>query len=289
MATVIREVNPSRPVDNQSGRLTSTREFVVYDDATPANISRPEHVINLFGVTAGEAMPTFGDVYPNIPELMAVDYSNLRQEEGNPYLWRITWNYMRSTGAPPGPNPGEPGYWEYSYSATCETEDAWRMASEQKPLWFPAGGEITGVFGPVTDIRGVSIDSGGDPGSTLRMVQNLDITEVVAGQYTPAASFTFLKKRNNNTFLGAQKGRLVYAGIMASMRIDVGIFSIRHRLVWDEWFHLRQRPRRLPSGEPSRYVDPDDPDAVGWVADAVYWYQPFPTLANFDAISSQWP
>lgn len=284
MATVIREVAPSRPLDLQDGKLSSSREFIVYDDVTPTNFSRPDQVVNIFGVTAGDTMPTYWEQFPNIPELRAIDYGGLRQEDGNPFLWRITWNYSRVNA--PGPGgflPGQPGYWEYNYSATVEVEDAWR---DNPGLVFPDGGVIVN---PSAGVGGVSIDSCGEPGSAFRMVQNLDITEVVEGQYTPAASFTFLKKRNNNTFLGASKGRLVYAGIVASSRVDTGIFSITHRMVWDEWFHMRQRVKRSSSGEPYKKTIDGVPTTTDWVAEAVTWYQPFPSLANFDSISSNWP
>lgn len=284
MATVIREVTASRPVENPEGKLSSDRTFIVFDDATPSNISRPDQIIALFGSTFTETMPNFGDEFPSIPELKAIDYSGPRKlDDGNPYVWQITWNYRRSEGIGPGGfNPGQPGYWEYNYSATVEIEDAWR---DSPGLAFPADGIPVGG----TDVGGVSIDSCGEPGSAFRMVQNLDITEVVAGQYTPANSFSFLKKRNNNTFLGANKGRLVYAGIVASSRIDTGIFSITHRMIWDEWFHLRQRVLRSSSGEPFKKSIPGVPIGTDWVAEGVKWYQPFPTLANFDSISSNWP
>jgi hypothetical protein len=281
MVAIIKEVHPSIEPPSASS-TTAQRHFVAYDNQTPSSLASEGKVIALFG--SGE-MPTYGDLHPRMlqsglggPGFVAVDFENLRTDESSPYIWRITWNYAKTTGGS-SLVPGTPGYWEYQYRAFSETIDAWRS---NPGLTFPTNGSNP----TQADIGGISIDSCGVPASVLRSQQIVEITEHLAGQYTPATSFAFIKRRNNATFLGAAAGKLVYAGITASARLDVNLFSITHAMVWDEWFHLFQRPSRNVDGEVNRR---EYGAAKSWEARTVTWYQPFPDLANFNNISTNWP
>lgn len=272
MATVIQEVFPSQEQPVVTNSVNATRHFRVYDDVTPSNFSTAAQVIALFGTGL---MPTYGSAHPSIAGMVSVDYVNLRPIPESRYVWTLTWNYLRTTFSS-STTPTTPGYWEYNYRSIVEVADAWR---DNPGLNFPATGTpIAGM-----DIGGVSIDSAGEPGSAFRIQQIVDITEVIQGAVTPATAIAFLKKRNNNTFLGAQAGRLVYAGQTSSGRIGPGLFQITSSLIWDEWYHMRQKPSRTSDREVALKIQDGD-----WVADRVLWTQPFPSLANFDNISAVW-
>lgn len=297
MATVVRELHPSVEPPDLTNNQTAQRHFVIFDNATPSLLSTESSVVSLFG---NGTLPNFGDPHPRFgggpalggglnaaKAMIAVDYANLRLDPGGNYVWRLTWNYLRTIGSSTTVQPGTPGYWEYSYKASVDVEDAWR---DNPGLAFPPNGTPIFPNGSPADVSGTPIDSAGEPGSAFRSQQIVEITEHVAGQYTPATSFAFLKKRNNSTFLGAQAGRLVYAGISASGRLDFNLFSITHSLIWDEWYHMRQQVARGPDGEPYRKNYTGTNLGIPWVAEWVYWVQPFPSLANFNNISvGVWP
>lgn len=283
MATVVRELHPSaEPRDLQDSR-TAARHFVVYDNATPGNFADEQDVLNIFG---NGTMPDYGEAHPSIAGLVAIDFANLRPDPSSANVWNISWNYLR-TSASSGTSPGTPGYWEYQYRASATTEEAWRENSPDASgpqLVFPANGIPAFTNGSPNDVGGVSIDSAGEPGSTIRAVQVVEITRHVEGQHTPAAAFALLRKRNQSTFLGAQPGRLAYTGISASARLDTNLFSISQAIVWDEWYHMRQIVARGSNGEPYRKAYAGTNIGVPWVAEYVYWTQPLPKLASFSGI-----
>lgn len=289
MATVVREVHPQvQPRDLQDGK-TATRHFVVFDNATDTNFSNEQQVLNLFG---NGTMPTYGEAHPNLVGLVAIDYADLVQDESSPYLWHIRWNYLRTTFAG-GANPGTPGYWEYTYRASAATDDAWRDSSPDptKPqLAFPANGQPgLDPDGIPLDVGGISVDNGEEPGSAIRAQQIVEVTQHREGLYSPSTSFSLLKKRNSNTFLGAQPGRVAYTGISASARLDTNLFSISHQFVWDEWYHMRQQAGRGSSGVVwKKDYDGSTPGLLS-VAKLVYWTQPLPKLANFGGPSGTSP
>lgn len=313
MATVIREDHPSVNRPECTDNRTAKRYFTVFDDTTPANLNEEQKVIALFG---NGTMPTYGEKHPRltavpgpggllgvgggsgVKALVAIDYENLTLDGGGNYVWRITWNYLRTNGIGTTVTPGTPGYWEYQYRGTQETEDGYRnrwAAGESIPSGFfqlvvPSGGipQTWTANGPV-DILGKPIDSKGQPGSIFRKKQILEITEHVAGQFTAASTFGFVGRRNNATFLGAQTGRLVFTGVTSSARLDTNLFSITFGMVWDEFFHMLQRTTVNGDGDViARRINPANVNSP-CVAQTVYWDQPFPDTANFDSISTTWP
>lgn len=289
MALIVRELHPSAG-DTQVVKdgTAASRTFAVFDDATASNVAAAHQVIATFG---NGTMPNYGEFFsPSITTLVALDYE-LRPAPSSRNVWLVTWNYAPTSG---GVNPGTPGYWEFQYRSGLEWTPAYRVSpsanSSEPALLVPTAGDPTFVGGDLPeDVLGESIDSAGEPADAKRLVQMLEIVEHIQGPFFPGSTLGFVGKRNSTAFLGANAGRLVYMGITASGRIDRNLFSVTHTMAWDEWYHMRQRPVRLSNGDVMLRRRSPTLINSGSVAHYVYWFQPFPTKANFNDISPNWP
>lgn len=285
MATVIREQLDSRSTNVQAGQKTAARRFVVYDDVTKTNFSRPDQVEAVFGTGVFPAdLPNFGSEFPNISALKAMEPS-IKLLDGQAFLWEVTWNYLRTNFAVGAAQPYEVGYREFNYEATGQFVDAWRKIN---PLALqgasPSGDVFTTTF---QDIGGTSIDAGGDPTSVLLIQQIFSVLEVVEGSTLGGTFAAYIGKRNAQAYLGAAPGRLVYAGIQSNTRVSTGIFARTHRIVWDQWFHMRQQPLRDENKEV--YCDAVEQAQLGvpkYHAARVRWVQPYTDTMNFGIFGS---
>lgn len=277
---------------NDNG-TAGTITFIVYDDAASPSALTAGDVINQLGVGV---MPSHGFPHPDpqFSNLRALDWSNVHPDENTQSAWYITWSYVGPAVIVGGGNgPGTVGYWEYEYRATKEFVDAWREESPPNSAFnvapFSDGIPLFDGSGFPLDVGGRPIDSCGEPASTLILQQYLEITEHYDPDETPAAPTFFIGTRNDAVFLGSQKGRLAYHGITKSGRLDNGLASATHTLIWDAWLHMRQRVARGMNGEP--FTRPYAGTSLGAprVATWVYWHQPFGRLTNFQQISPYWP
>jgi hypothetical protein len=277
MATVIRELQESKPVEVQAGQKTATRRFAVFDDTTPANFTRPDQVENIFGTGVfPNDMPTYGSAFPGMTTLMAME-PRIKPMPGNPYVWEVEWAYLRTNFVVGSQQPYEVGYREFSYEATGQFVDAWRTTGAAF-IGASQSGTPVGLF---TDIGGTAIDSGGDPTSLLLIQQVFSVLEVVEGSTLGGTFAAYIGKRNASPYLGASAGRLVYAGIQSTTRVATGIFARTHRIVWDAWCHMRQQPLRDEDGTVVKFARDDGGGLTTWHASYVRWVQPYPSTMDF--------
>mgnify|MGYP003140471243 CR=1 FL=1 len=127
-----------------------------------------------------------------------------------------------------------------------------------------------------TDIGGTKIDAGGKPTSLIVRQQTYSISYEHFGQLDVSTPFAITGKRNNRVFYNFAKGSLVYLGMSFSTK-SASSYSITHKFLYDNIFHLRQIPDEF-DGDLNPTLDSD-----GHV-NKVIWIQPFPQTEDFRKI-----
>tara|TARA_Y100001938_G_scaffold146649_1_gene225966 strand:+ start:209 stop:1024 length:816 start_codon:yes stop_codon:yes gene_type:complete len=259
----------SRAIQSSGGRGTGSRKFFA------SGYSNPKQILETFGSSVGTLkVPDKGQPYPDLPGLIAKDFS-ITPVQGQSDVYEIDWQYeMMSVEflappeiEPPSTLPNEVDYVEFSMEIRTEFQLAWRSNPNSPSLGEPD---------PDDDIGGTPIDAGGNPTSIMRRRQELVVTETVNSvDFATISNFTF--KRNNATFLGTGKGSTLYRGASVR-RTGVQVFIIAHSFVHDQFFHMEQQPLIDQNGVA---VDKNNDGH----ADEVYFVQPFPDLADFNALS----
>jgi hypothetical protein len=279
MSIQVHELLESRAFSRKGGKLTGTRSFHVWDDASP--ITSPEALRLLFG---SSGLPIDGEAFPQSPNLVAKDY-DAAKVAGHSDLWLVRWEYSESGIVQGQLQPADPGYCEISANITAQRVDAWRMLTDSELASMTAsGGDWAYGDGNFDeDIGGVSIDAAGDPLSSVVRQVEITISEVRLG--IPNLSFTlpFVWRRNSNRFLGAPIGQLLYAGCTVN-RIDINKFTFDHKFILDRWWHMRQLAVTDAFGKVDT-MDIGSEENPRAVAATVLFVQEFTGSADFFALS----
>lgn len=279
MSVQVLEQLGSRDVSKTGGKLSARRSFHVWDDADA--LATPGSVVVLFG-TGG--LPIYGETFPESPNLQARDY-RLSRVDGHRDLWLVEWEYAEASlisASIPDLQPGETGYVEVTARITANFVDAWRsLTTTELADLTKSGGKY--AFGGNNalrlDIGGAPIDVAGEPTQQVVRQIEVQVTEVQSGIPNLTSYLPFIWSRNNVAFMGAPVGQLLYVGANVT-RIDVAKFQWQHTFVLDRWWHMRQQPAKWPDGK----VPTMGPIGAK-VAEQVFFVQPFPSYANFFAMS----
>ncbi len=282
MSVQVRELLESRAISKKGGKLSATRSFHVWNDATP--IVTPGAIATAFGTNG---LPVYGEEFPESPNLLARDYEYARVA-GHTDLWLIRWDYAESTigGTLPPKEPGQPGYVEVSATISASMVPAWRALtdSELASLVADGGPYPFGSSPTQSDIQGEPIDVAGNPLQDVVRQVEITITETRSGIPNLLFLLPFVWRRNNNNFLNAARGQLLYCGASIN-RIDINTFTFAHKFVLDRSFHMRQLAVCDAFGNVIPMSYPNNPANAREVAAKVIFVQPFPTYANFFAMS----
>lgn len=267
MAATIYELQETRSLSQTSGRVSGSRKFAIWDDATA--ITEPSTIRFLFG---GGSLPDLGDVFPGETNVYAVSYAIDHQADSRG-VWHCAYSY-ENTEAGTAAQPQEPGFVEFSIDYSTEFRSAYRINPSFNGA--PNGAPDN------TDIGGVAIDSAGEPLTTLVHFASVVIGETVLASTLQSRLLTtalVVGARNSSVFQGFAKGTLVYMGASAS-RIAVDKYTMSHRFNFDGAFHMHQTPDRDQNREVICVK-------VGGInrAQNVRFVQPFPVLLNFNALS----
>lgn len=284
MATVVIEQSASRQYNYESGRVTATRVFRVYDDSNKtgapiAALDSPYDVKQLFGTATGpDAMPQKGDLFPEETAVYARSFS-IQREEGTD-SWIVTWTYS-TTGGGTGAQPGEAGYVEWTLDIQSTFADTWII-----PTTYPTNGNPGATLSDQKINGGTQLDLEGEPFSRLKYTTEIQISETITNSSgLPAIAGNmraFRGVRNNASWEGAAAGKVLYTG-GTIRRTGIETYVATHRLVEDSEYHLIQYPGRDSSGKV-----PTSPINGANRAKDIYWRQPFPTLGDFTTISGNW-
>ena len=272
MALTVHETQQSRSASESGGKITATRTFLVYDDASP--ISYPGQISDQFGSLG---LPAIGDEFPNSEGVYAVSYS-IRHVPDQRGMWEVELGYENTE--PGDSQPQEPGYTEISIEYQAEFREVWRG---NPGLLIPTGGNPTTQNTAGGTCGGDRKDSAGIPLSALVRMSQITITETVLAATVVDRSLAIRAirgSRNSASFQGAPAGQVLYLGANAS-RIAIDKFQIVHRFAQDEFYHMIQVPVRGPDGQVLLY---DSTPGILQAA-SVNWVQPFQTQLDFNAIS----
>lgn len=266
MAATIIELQETRGLGEKAGKITASRRFAVWDDASA--ILLPSTVRSLFGTGI---LPQIGDEFPGETDVFAISY-DIRHVADSRNQWEVEFTYENTE--PGESQPNEEGYVEYSLDYSSEFRQAWRAKPNLNIPQFGTPNQ--------SDIGGIPIDAAGDPISILVRMSSLQITETVSAASILARTevIRLLRARRNNTvFLGAPIGQVLFVGSSAR-RIAIDKFQITHRFAQDEYMHLVQNALKNPEHE----VITQNINGV-WRAKDVHFVQPFPDFGDFNQLS----
>lgn len=263
------ESTETRSLSESGGRLSGRRSFFVWDDTAP--ITQPIQID--FGVNG---LPDRGDLFPGESEIFAATFE-IELVAGSTNTWRVIWNYASNSGGsiPDSTEPSvptQPGFVQFSAEVGGVFKDAWRSPPSMT-YWGPTYADA--------DISGRKIDCAGEPLSVLVTQTTFQVEETV-GNYGITNRFfrylAYMGARNSSQFLGCPAGTLLYLG--ASMRrVSISTYSVSHRMLYDQWAHAVQQPKRNSSRQVE--VEQSTFPFASWVR----WVQPFPITLDFRALS----
>lgn len=277
---------PAPTYSIRNGTQERTRRFLVYS----ANEGE-DYVPDESAALASFPIPR-GHPHPRDPALKALDFTVTETPEG-PHVWEIRVTY-RAGAVADGVPPGDVGFVEPNLDTVSEFIDAYRMAKPDNAVSFPGYSNFPDLTIPIgglpeydaggvpVDIFGVPIDEGGNPVSVENVQAALTYSEIIEGPPSSDDYLAIQGKRNLTEFEGADPGRLLYAG-SRSDRIDEGKWRVSHTIVWDRYYHMRQRCQfhedRNGNWVPLIRSDPDS--SYHRHASGVFWAQPHPGLVDF--------
>jgi hypothetical protein len=142
----------------------------------------------------------------------------------------------------------------------------------------PAGGWDDPIKG---DIGGASVDVGGTPTSITTVDRRFETTvKVPFFPYLDNLSF-LVGKRNDKPYEGGDRGTILYLGFSWNYDATNDLWVINHQFAVDkETRHCEQVAKCTPDGEVIPSKKELDSETIIFVADTVYWVQPFP-VADF--------
>ena len=262
MAQTVVEQMETRKLSSSGGRLSGSRVFVVWDDATL--ITTPNGIL----FDGSTSMPRLGDLFPGEIDVYAVSFAISPIERSNG-IWRVEWTY--GTGGAdgvPDSQSADVGYLQVSFALGGGFREVWR-----------ANPNVNVTLN--NDIGGVSIDCAGEPTSLFVPQNTLTVSETVTAAsliIRASAIRTFVANRNASEFFGAQTNTLLYMGCSGS-RVSSTAYTLTHNFIYDPWHHKIQQPKKNQLGKVEF-------ESGGFnVASIVRWVQPFPTLGEFKKLS----
>lgn len=213
------------------------------------------------GYTPGNTAATVSSPYHSVNGICrSVSVKSVADSVGK--VWEVTASF--------GTEQSESAYTAFSSDISGAYVDAWRTTS------IPSGGTPT-----EDDIGGTGIDSAGEPVSRFIWQTNMQITRRYGSGGITAAmnnAWAGLGKRNSGTFEGAASGQLLFKGFKVQS-IGKCRWEISYDFVGDEWYHLRQVPKRETDGRVQLSNSTDNPKAL-----FVRWYQPFVNTTSFSSL-----
>lgn len=265
MTVSVEESMESREISTSGGKVTGTRTFHVWDDASP--ITEPDQIYLGVG-----GLPAIGELFPGSKTLYATSYTMTHIADSS-RTWRVVFNY--ESADPTGISaPSEPGYLQISFEYQGIPRELYRTSP---------GLDLQGGTPDDRDIGGKPIDSGGYATSFIVDQHLLVIEETVSAVSLSERSLNIrlsVATRNQSAFLGVVPGALLYEGC-SGRRIGVGLYSLTHRFSFDPYYHMLQVPRRNSSGKVDLETTAQRGSYAGWVR----YVQPFPILSEFGLIS----
>lgn len=252
MAGTVIEQLASRNVLIDGGKRYGTTEWYVTGE------SNQTRALTYSGI------PSFGKAHPDDFSLRAKRFDTSRAP-GTSDIIVVTVRYEQSQfnelEEEEPQDPDVAGYLMPGVTFETAFENVWR--TDLSPITGEVSNDNT------TDIGGIKADINGEPIPVVRRRGVLTIRQTVAGVPNVSVILENAGKRNVNTFLGAESGKLVYKPQNSVPNDDLNTSVITHNFVYDPWFHLVQVPKRLNGKIISDGGDP-------WRAETVFWRQPFP-------------
>lgn len=178
-----------------------------------------------------------GQVHPTITNAFCETIECRKQSDSNT-VFRVVAIYKGNTFAPPDGNGGEETNQTFTLSTKAVPKLVYRIGAQ-----VPTDGTPTDA-----DIGGTAIDVNGKPTSIVAVESTVTVNMSLEIDTSSPANYIsgiqgLVGKRNNATFLGASKGRLLYTGATVAKVSGSGansIFKVSHTFAFDSEFHCKQ-------------------------------------------------
>lgn len=279
----------SRNWSYDSGKVTASRTFKIYDETVPSSLQTPADVRAWFGIAVGgavggltqggpDALPAKGDLFPDESGVYAKGYAINR--EPNTDIWVVVWNYTNAIIGASTAQPGEAGFVEW----TLDIQAAFTDTFVEQIQTYPTNGTVNGSNVQITN--GNQIDVQGVPMSRLKYTSELVINETIQNNSGVPSILSQMRaargKRNDAAWEGFAQGTVLYTGGQIR-RAGVSLYTVTHRFIEDSEYHLLQVPDRDQTGAiPTETIQGEKR------ARRVFWRQPFPGTYAFNIISPNW-
>jgi hypothetical protein len=160
---------------------------------------------------------------------------------------------------------------EPSFTPKTRTFDLFRTGA----LALPTEGDASGF----NDMGGDKADQAGQPYPWW--VRQLDIVvdcvwNAVDGYPDIQQWVPYMNTRNNYKFMNLSAGSVMYLGPVFAPA-EKGWFIVSHKFLYDQFYHLSQRPILWTDGRPQLDTGTGAPNGVG-KALTVFWFQPYPKV-----------
>ena len=273
LTSTVRERSYNPTAGSSFSSVTDTVR--IYDDAG-ASVTIP-------GVAA--EIPAAGSAHAdttNYPGFYVVATS-LSQPESKvidmtvEYTNEVQW-LDRDSATPQDVNREAAGYASISTSSGVQFVDIWYRHSTTDPFNEAAypDGAVSGIGGSTTTYQG-NVDSAGEPISWPVVIDQVSISLTRDSATDPVPWSTInstLGKRNSDSFLGWDVGKLLFTGCRVNETFPTGLVNYDLTFVAEQFWHLRQRVEKDDLG-PKTYWDSNNNSHAA----EVRLYQPFPVAA----------
>ena len=240
--------------------------------------------------STGGTISSSGWTFPTV-DVRASDYE-IRRDPNVYAAWYVRVTYREVGADAPSRNslPGEVGYISLRSTYEATVVDSWRQWDNNSALLFDLDRTTYATqsgTNPIrtpryppgsvdSDIGGNPIDIAGDPTSIISYKQRLVVDLIADTRINAQWLKEYMGTRNFQPFLGVEAGALLFAGADASM-ISQGKWQHTYNFEADNFFHLVQRPLRMPHGD--IILAPGSGQA-----NHIVWVQPFPRTMDFQSI-----
>jgi hypothetical protein len=258
----------SRGFEQGTDGRSGTREFlVVENDSTVTAQPSMGQVIRSTGVRL--YVPDLDPVLGNLIPLSV----SVRTQGDKQIQYLVSFKYgLETVGSDDTTDdPSAPSFVAFNISQRPVAIDLWRANDGILPT------------DNNEDVEGTPVDEAGEPVTAFIIQQELEL-QVRYEKFADVPnidSLYLVAKRNDQAYLGAEAGSLLFTGMSVS-RDGINSYNASFTFVWDQFNHRRQAPKRDQNGD---VIVQEDPNNTGfYIAETVVMKQPFPDTASFQSL-----
>lgn len=271
---VVEQIGGSDLTRENSGKVSGTRTFLVYDDEGGS--------LTFNDAMNASGIPQLGSPHPESSAAIAGSFT-IKEHADRTDTYEVSMSYSPEDEIDPDVGGGDPldddddgGVIDGADSDSAVTAFTIRVGLSIIDIWKSAPNLPADINDPARlDIGGTLVSEGGYPISLATPTANISINQRFSGFFHAGYYFNKIGKRNSNYWRGFDIGSILFIGVDVTQD-NYGFNEVQFQLAFDRWYHLRQVPERDEDGNPKIIIWPDDPNELN-----VFWKQPFKEQVHF--------